>query len=116
MAAKNAVCLYSGKLKELQAGDTLNGAQPLDADLTAIAALASAADKLPYATGAQTWALTDLTAAGRAVLDDVTAAAQATTLGLGTGDSPQFAGVNVGHASDTLLSRTAAGKAAVPSA
>jgi hypothetical protein len=55
--------------------------QPLDADLTAIAALTSAADKLPYATGAQTWAMTDLTAAGRALLDDASAEAQQATLG-----------------------------------
>lgn len=33
--------------------------------------------------------------------------------GLSSADSPQFAGVNVGHATDTTLARTAAGKVAV---
>jgi len=32
-----------------------------------------------------------------------------TNLGIGTGDSPQLAGVNVGHASDTTLTRKSAG-------
>jgi len=65
------------------------GHQPIDADLTAIAALASGADKLAYATGAQTWALTDLTAAGRALIDDADASTQRTTLGLTIGTHVQ---------------------------
>lgn len=36
------------------------------------------------------------TAAGRAILDDANATAQATTLGLGTGNSPTFAGLSLG--------------------
>lgn len=42
-----------------------------------------------------------------------TAAAAATALGLGTGDSPQFTAINLGHASDTTLTRTGAGDIAV---
>lgn len=38
-----------------------------------------------------------------------TAETAATNLGLGTGDSPQFTAVNIGHASDTTLSRKSAG-------
>ena len=53
------------------------------------------------------------TAAGRAILDDATANDQRTTLGVGTGNSPQFTAVNIGHASDTTLSRSAAGVIAV---
>ena len=58
--------------------------QAYDADLTAIAALVSASDKVPYATGSGTWSLADLTAAGRALLDDASASAQLTTLGVST--------------------------------
>lgn len=58
--------------------------QPFDSDLTAFAGLAIAADKLPYGTGSHTLGLADFTAAGRALVDDADAAAQRTTLGLGT--------------------------------
>lgn len=58
----------------------LAGKQPLDADLTQIAALASAADKVPYSTGPQTWALANFTAAGRTLAGAVDAAAQRTAL------------------------------------
>lgn len=76
--------------------------QPLDTDLTAIAGLSSAADKVPYFTGAGTASVADFTAAGRALVDDATAAAQCTTLGLGTGDSPTFAGETIRAASPIL--------------
>lgn len=62
----------------------LAGKQPLDADLSAIAALASAADRVPYSTGAQAWALTVLTGFARTLLDDADAATARATLGLGT--------------------------------
>jgi hypothetical protein len=45
-----------------------------------------------------------------------TAAGAATNLGLGTGDSPQFTAVNVGHASDTTIARASAGVVTVEGA
>lgn len=42
-----------------------------------------------------------------------TAAGARTNLGVGTGDSPQFTAVNIGHATDTTITRTGAGDIAV---
>lgn len=50
-----------------------------------------------------TWAETSLTSAGRALLDDADAPAQATTLGLGAGDSPTWVGATFSGLSASRL-------------
>lgn len=55
----------------------------LSASVVSIGALTPASDKIPYYTGATTAGLATFTAAGRALVAGIDAAAQRTTLGLG---------------------------------
>ncbi len=73
--------------------------QPLDTELSEIAALANTNSNFIVGTGTVWTVETGNTARS--------------SLGLGTGHSPQFAAVNIGHASDTTVTRVSAGVIAV---
>ncbi|WP_414465636.1 phage tail protein [Escherichia coli] len=62
--------------------NALAGKQPLDATLTALAGLATGANKLPYFTGTDTVAQTDLTSVGRDILAKTSTLAVIQYLGL----------------------------------
>jgi len=83
----NIVANNGSNLTNLNASNLATGTVDnarLDADLAAIGGLTSAADKGIQFTGSGTAGTYDLTTAGKALLDDADAAAQRTTLGLGS--------------------------------
>jgi hypothetical protein len=65
-------------------GYGITDAQPLDATLTALAGVTTAADRLIYATGADVFAVATFTSFARTLLDDADAATARATLGLDT--------------------------------
>lgn len=73
--------------------------QAYDAELAAIAAL-SVTDSNFIVGNGTTWVAES-------------GATARTSMGVGTGDSPQFTGVNIGHATDTTITRASAGVIAV---
>jgi len=76
-------------------GYGITDAQPLDATLTALAGLTTAANQLIYSTAADAFAMSALTSFGRSLIDDADAAAGRTTLGLGTMATQAANNVNI---------------------
>jgi hypothetical protein len=97
----------------------LDAKQAADAGLTSIAALTTLADRMIYTTASDTYAVAALTAAGRALIDDVDAAAQLATLGAAPLAGPTFTGVPAAPTATagtdtTQVATTAFAKAEIP--
>lgn len=98
--ASNSDTLYPSQKAAKTYADTK---QPLNANLTSLAALGTAADKLAYTTGADTWAETGFSAFARLLLAEASALDARTRLGVGTGDSPTLTGLTLSGATASQL-------------
>jgi hypothetical protein len=85
-------------------GYGITDAQALDATLTALAGLTTAANQLIYSTGVDTFAMTSFTAFGRSLVDDADAATARSTLGLNSMAVQASDNVSISGGSITNLS------------
>jgi hypothetical protein len=116
----NAVAITGGTIVANASGISIRDADASNVMTIAVGSNLTANTVLTLTTGAASNRTLDISAsnvtvsvAGAALIDDADASAQRTTLGLGTGSSPEFTAVNIGNASDTTVSRSSAGVIAV---
>jgi len=106
---------YSGLVTNATHTGEVTGSGALTLDKTAVSnrvdTVITASDVILFGDATDTGNLKKDTVQG--ILDLVPAAPTRDSLGLDTDDSPQFAGINLGAASDTTLTRTGAGAIAV---
>lgn len=118
---KPLVISSTGSTQQIQSGDTLvdgNGV-PYGGGTGSVTSVGVSGGSTGLSTsGGPITTTGTITLSGTVDLDNggtgaTTAAGAATALGLGTGDSPQFTAINLGHASDTTLARSSAGNVTI---
>lgn len=100
----DSVVFYTGAAWAGLPATKLLSVSASDMVLGRVSASGGAAEEIPFTDQAQQ------------LCDDGSFGAMRTTLGLGSGDSPQFTAINLGHASDTTITRLGAGIVAIEGA